>query len=140
MFYCRLVPCQNPSQRRPGVHHQDSRRAQPEWQPRTLNAAANELLWRRTRAIARHALHTNHGVELVRSDTGERYVARSPAAGEGGLVVAGAPQELLLYVFGRMTTRWCSARATRKPLRRWKIVSRHELSLISRFTNYLRLP
>ena len=83
------------------VDVEDIRRAQPEWQPRTLNAAANELLWRRTRAIARHALHTNHGVELVRSDTGERYVARSPAAGEGGLVVAGAPQELLLYVFGR---------------------------------------
>jgi uncharacterized protein (TIGR03085 family) len=83
------------------VHHEDIRRAQPDWQPRALNAEANELLWRRTRAIARHALHTNHGVELVRSDTGERYVARSPAAGEGGLVVAGAPQELLLYVFGR---------------------------------------
>lgn len=83
------------------VHHEDIRRAQPEWQPRTLDSAANELLWRRTRAIARHALHTDHGVELVRSDTGDRLVARSPVAGEGVMVVTGAPQELLLYVFGR---------------------------------------
>jgi uncharacterized protein (TIGR03085 family) len=85
------------------VHHEDIRRAQPGWQPRTLGAAANELLWRRTQAIARHALHTDHGVELVRSDTGERHVARSRAAGEGVLVVTGTPQELLLYVFGRFT-------------------------------------
>lgn len=85
------------------VHHEDIRRAQPVWQPRTLNVAATELLWRRTRAIARHALHTDHGVQLVRSDTDERHVARSSAAGVGDLVITGAPQELLLYVFGRFS-------------------------------------
>jgi len=83
------------------VHHEDIRRAQPDWHPRTLDPAAIELLWRRTRALARHTLHTDHGVELVRSDTGDRHVARSPGAGEGVMVVTGAPQELLLYVYGR---------------------------------------
>jgi uncharacterized protein (TIGR03085 family) len=83
------------------VHHEDIRRAQREWQPRTLDPTATELLWRRTRAIARHALRTDHGVELVRSDTGERHVARSTASGRGVLVITAAPQELLLYVFGR---------------------------------------
>jgi uncharacterized protein (TIGR03085 family) len=83
------------------VHHEDIRRSQPEWQPRVVDAATNELLWRRACVVARHALHTNSGIELVRADNGERHTARSPASGEGTLVVTGAPQELLLYVFGR---------------------------------------
>jgi uncharacterized protein (TIGR03085 family) len=84
------------------VHHEDVRRAQPDWEPRVLDAATDELLWRRCRRIARLALRTAPGgIELLRSDTGERHTGRAPAAGRAVLTLSGPPQELLLYLYGR---------------------------------------
>jgi uncharacterized protein (TIGR03085 family) len=84
------------------VHHEDVRRAQPDWKPRVLDAATDELLWRRCRRIARLALRTAPGgIELLRSDTGERHTGRAPAAGRSVLTLRGTPQELLLYLYGR---------------------------------------
>jgi uncharacterized protein (TIGR03085 family) len=84
------------------VHHEDVRRAQPDWKPRVLDAATDELLWRRCRRIARLALRTAPGgIELLRSDTGERHTGRAPAEGRVVLTLSGPPQELLLYLYGR---------------------------------------
>jgi uncharacterized protein (TIGR03085 family) len=84
------------------VHHEDVRRAQPDWEPRALDAATNDLLWRRCKRTARVALRTEPGgIELLRSDTGERHAGRPPAAGRTVLTLRGAPQELLLYLYGR---------------------------------------
>ena len=84
------------------VHHEDVRRAQPDWQPRVLDSKTDNLLWQRSRRIARMVLRsTSGGIELVRSDTGERHVARAPEAGQGTLTLIGTPQELLLYLYGR---------------------------------------
>lgn len=84
------------------VHHEDVRRAQPDWKPRVLSAATDELLWRRCRRIARLALRkAPGGVELLRSDTGERHIGRPPATGRAVLTLSGTPQELLLYLYGR---------------------------------------
>jgi uncharacterized protein (TIGR03085 family) len=84
------------------VHHEDVRRAQPEWTPRVLDAATDELLWRRCRRMARLALRTAPGgIELLRSDTGERHATRPPDSGRVVLTLSGTPQELLLYLFGR---------------------------------------
>jgi uncharacterized protein (TIGR03085 family) len=84
------------------VHHEDVRRAQPDWTPRVLDAATDELLWRRCRRMARLALRTAPGgIELLRSDTGERHATRPPEAGRVVLTLSGTPQELLLYLFGR---------------------------------------
>lgn len=35
------------------VHHEDIRRAQPEWEPRTLGTAEEELLWRMVKLLGR---------------------------------------------------------------------------------------
>jgi len=84
------------------VHHEDVRRAQPDWQPRVLDSKTDDLLWQRSRRMARMVLRsTSGGIELVRSETGERHVARAPEAGQGTLTLTGTPQELLLYLFGR---------------------------------------
>jgi uncharacterized protein (TIGR03085 family) len=84
------------------VHHEDVRRAAPHWEPRVLDATTTALLWRRSTQMAKHVLGSAAGgIELIRSDTGEHHAVRTPAAGDSTLTLTGAPQELLLYMFGR---------------------------------------
>lgn len=85
------------------VHHEDVRRAQPGWQPRVLGQPVDELLWRRARRMSRISLRREDtGIELVRSDTGERHLA-TEKPNRPTVVVSGLPPELLMYVFGRRT-------------------------------------
>ncbi len=80
------------------VHHEDVRRAQPGWEPRALNAAAQDEVWSRLSATARLMYRrVPVGVILRRSD-GQQRVARQ---GAPAVVVAGEPVELLLHAFGR---------------------------------------
>ena len=84
------------------VHHEDVRRAAPQWEPRVLDETTNALLWRRSTQMAKHVLRAAPGgIELVRSDTGQRRVVRAAVPGQPTLTLTGAPQELLLYMFGR---------------------------------------
>ena len=84
------------------VHHEDVRRAQADWKPRIIEPAIDEVLWRRTRRMARLVLRSAPvGVELVRSETGERRIARSPKTDESTVTITAPAQELLLYLFGR---------------------------------------
>jgi uncharacterized protein (TIGR03085 family) len=84
------------------VHHEDVRRAQADWKPRIIEPPTDDLLWRRTRRIARFALRSAPvGVELVRSDTGERCTAKPPPHDASTVTVTAPAQELLLYLFGR---------------------------------------
>jgi uncharacterized protein (TIGR03085 family) len=89
------------------VHHEDVRRAQPDWEPRKLDQGLTEMLWHRLR-MARFVLRKAPvGVELARDDQPE-------PAGPGGsrvritakartpvVTVTGPPAELTLWVFGR---------------------------------------
>lgn len=88
------------------VHHEDVRRAQPGWQPRTLDAATTEYLWRRACRMANFALRReNQAIEFVRDDTGERQLVRRPRSSRltasETMTISGAPAELLMFVFGR---------------------------------------
>jgi uncharacterized protein (TIGR03085 family) len=84
------------------VHHEDVRRAAPQWEPRVLDDTTNALLWRRSTQMARRVLRAAPGgIELVRSDTGQRRVVRAAVPDQPTLTLTGAPQELLLYMFGR---------------------------------------
>jgi len=84
------------------VHHEDVRRAVPNWQPRVLDATTTALLWRRSAQLAKRVLRSAPGgIELVRSDTGERHIVRAAVPGTPTLVLTGAPQELVMYMFGR---------------------------------------
>jgi uncharacterized protein (TIGR03085 family) len=81
------------------VHHEDVRRAAPQWEPRVLDPATTALLWKRSTQMAKHVLRSAPGgIELVRSDTGQRHTVRP---GQPVLTLTGAPQELLIYMFGR---------------------------------------
>jgi uncharacterized protein (TIGR03085 family) len=84
------------------VHHEDVRRAAPQWEPRVFDDTTNALLWRRSTQMAKRILRSAPGgIELIRADTGQRRVVRAATPGRPVLTLTGAPQELLLYMFGR---------------------------------------
>lgn len=81
------------------IHHEDVRRAQPDWAPRVLPVATQDELWRRLPGLAKVSLRKLRiGLVLVRRDTGERLVAHTGAPTAD---LTGDPAELLLYLGGR---------------------------------------
>ncbi|MGZ4589563.1 MAG: TIGR03085 family metal-binding protein [Actinomycetes bacterium] len=82
------------------VHHEDVRRAQPGWEPRTLPAAVQDGLWSAVKGRAALAFRgTACGVTLSRPD-GQTITA---VKGDPAATLRGEPAELLLYLFGRRT-------------------------------------
>jgi len=90
------------------VHHEDVRRAQPDWEPRELDRALADALWHGL-SMARFLLRKAPvGVELARDDRPEpepggkgsrvriTAKARTPV-----VTVTGTPAELTMWVFGR---------------------------------------
>jgi uncharacterized protein (TIGR03085 family) len=80
------------------VHHEDVRRARPQWRPRDLDPAVQEALW--SGVVRRSSLYLRRspvGVVLANSD-GRRVVAKDA---EPSVTVTGAPAELVLLMHGR---------------------------------------
>jgi uncharacterized protein (TIGR03085 family) len=80
------------------VHHEDVRRAQPGWEPRTLPPALAAALWSNVRAVGR----------LFLRRTPARVTVTAPGhgavtAGRGGppVTLSGEPAELILFAYGR---------------------------------------
>ncbi len=84
------------------VHHEDIRRAQPDWQPRDLDPAVSDELWDRLR-LARFVLRkVPVGVELVRAHGANGGRVRITAKARTPMVtVTGSPAELTMWVMGR---------------------------------------
>ena len=95
------------------VHHEDVRRAQPDWQPRPVDAtedtARDDALWKSLRLAARVLFrHSPVGVVLSSAGHGE-IVAKKAGSGQNrasdqnhGLVtLVGLPGEIVLIAFGR---------------------------------------
>jgi len=81
------------------VHHEDVRRAQPDWEPRELPAAEQDALWSRLAGMLRlKASKGPGGLILQRDDTGDVLRLR---AGEPAITMVGPPSELVLYAYGR---------------------------------------
>lgn len=80
------------------IHHEDVRRAQPDWSPRTLPRAAQDALWSQVSFLARSRPKTGGGLEVRRTDTG---AARTLRSGKPLTTVAGEPLEVLLWASGR---------------------------------------
>lgn len=81
------------------IHHEDVRRARPDWAPRHLQAGEQDLLWQRLARAGRLLARTSPvGVALRRSDTGELIVAKG---GTPAVTLIGEPLELLLRLYGR---------------------------------------
>ena len=80
------------------VHHEDVRRAQPGWEPRTLPAELSALFWAGLRWRARLALRrTPARVTVTAPGYGSVLVGRGGAQ----VTLSGEPQELLLFLYGR---------------------------------------
>lgn len=80
------------------IHHEDVRRAQPGWAPRTLPAGLQDLLWRRLCQGARMLLRRSPVGVVLRRPSGEKTAAKRA---EPAVVVTGEPAELTLFAFGR---------------------------------------
>jgi uncharacterized protein (TIGR03085 family) len=76
------------------IHHEDVRRAQRGWTPRSLARADQEALWTPATVFARRA---PGGVVLRRTDVS----GVEQRIGAGGRTVTGEPLELLLWAAGR---------------------------------------
>ena len=108
------------------VHHEDVRRAQPDWRPRALSDGQAQGLWRRVRAVCRLSLRrfpatvvvTSPGFGEFRAGAGVRRTGAvgGPAAagrdratagtaadatGHEEVRVSGGPDELAMFFTGR---------------------------------------
>jgi uncharacterized protein (TIGR03085 family) len=78
------------------IHHEDVRRAQPDWAPRTLSGQDQDALWAAAGLYARRAAG-RRGVILRRTDV----AGQERRIGAAGRTVEGEPLELLLWAAGR---------------------------------------
>ncbi|MEV6873599.1 TIGR03085 family metal-binding protein [Amycolatopsis sp. NPDC051128] len=80
------------------VHHEDVRRAQPDWEPRPADATRDAAAWRSVKQAAKLNLRKSPvGVSLRTRDGREAAVRTGPDP----VTIAGEPVDLLLFVFGR---------------------------------------
>ena len=87
------------------VHHEDVRRAVPDWDPRELSSGESGLLWQRLRAARLMLRRAPVGVELARDDMeadGHAYRITAKNA-TPAVTVIGSPAELTMWVMGRTT-------------------------------------
>jgi uncharacterized protein (TIGR03085 family) len=88
------------------VHHEDVRRAQPDWEPRQMSQDVADELWQRLRLARLMLRRAPVGVELVRADApttgdGAGRVRITAKARTPMVTVAGTPDELTLWTMGR---------------------------------------
>jgi uncharacterized protein (TIGR03085 family) len=82
------------------VHHEDVRRAQPDWQPRQLAEGLSTALWRRMKGARIFLRKAPVGIELAREDGGSPYRVTVKNA-TPVVTVIGTPAELTMWVTGR---------------------------------------
>ncbi|MFI7634628.1 TIGR03085 family metal-binding protein [Nonomuraea sp. NPDC049400] len=81
------------------VHHEDVRRAQPDWAPRELSEEFEQLIWKRVTSGARLMLR-KAPVGVVLHRLGGGVVLGGPR-GDTRVEVTGRAAELLMFCFGR---------------------------------------
>ena len=85
------------------VHHEDIRRAAPDWEPREISAGQSGLLWQRLHWARFMLRKAPVGVELARDDAeadGQAYRITAKNA-TPAVTVIGSPAELTMWVMGR---------------------------------------
>ncbi|HEX3788240.1 MAG TPA: TIGR03085 family metal-binding protein [Pseudonocardiaceae bacterium] len=84
------------------VHHEDVRRAQPNWEPRPADPVRDEMLWKMVGRTAKLAYRRSPvGVRLRRPDGTSMVVKTGPAP----VTIVGEPAELVMFSFGRSAAR-----------------------------------
>jgi uncharacterized protein (TIGR03085 family) len=82
------------------VHHEDVRRAQPDFTVRELPAEQQQGLWKGIRLAAKTMTRKAPTGLVLRLPDGTESVAKKPTA-LGSVTVTGQPVELVLFCFGR---------------------------------------
>ncbi|MQA28023.1 MAG: TIGR03085 family protein [Micromonosporaceae bacterium] len=80
------------------IHHEDVRRARPDWKPRELPAEEQRMLWRRLSLLKAMLRRTPATVTLSALGHGEQQTGRG---GEAQVRITGNPAELILFCSGR---------------------------------------
>ncbi|MEO6125966.1 MAG: TIGR03085 family metal-binding protein [Ilumatobacteraceae bacterium] len=80
------------------VHHEDIRRAQPDWQPRDADKDRADALWKLLKVMGRVLFRQSSVGVVLRSANRADIVAKKNAP---GVVLVGEPGEIVLYGFGR---------------------------------------
>jgi uncharacterized protein (TIGR03085 family) len=87
------------------VHHEDVRRARPDWQPRELDPGLVRLIWGQLSRAKLMLRKVPVGIEFARDDQpdadGPHPVRMTVRPRTPVVTVIGAPAELLLWTFGR---------------------------------------
>jgi uncharacterized protein (TIGR03085 family) len=82
------------------VHHEDIRRAQPDWEPRALPESTEDTLWKATTVMGKRLVAGSEvGVDIEDSRTGDRRALKNGT----GVVIRGLPSEVTMFVYGRKT-------------------------------------
>jgi uncharacterized protein (TIGR03085 family) len=80
------------------IHHEDIRRAQPDWAPREGDAARDDALWRPLTLMGRMLFRKSPvGVTLRSAGRDDIVVKR----GEPGVILVGLPGEIVIHAYGR---------------------------------------
>lgn len=80
------------------VHHEDVRRAQPEWEPREPEPRRDSAIWTALTRASMLQFRTSPVGIVLRTPKGRKHTAKR---GSDPVTIVGEPGELLLYVFGR---------------------------------------
>lgn len=85
------------------VHHEDVRRARPDWEPRDIAPALSEELWSRLKGVRFFLRRAPVGIELARDSGGAgagpyRMTVKNARP---TVTVIGTPAELTMWSFGR---------------------------------------
>jgi len=88
------------------VHHEDIRRAVPDWAPREISAGQSTLLWQHLRSARFVLRKAPVGVELARDEpedpeAGGRAYRITAKNATPAVTVIGSPAELTMWVMGR---------------------------------------
>jgi uncharacterized protein (TIGR03085 family) len=106
------------------VHHEDVRRATPDWEPRELSPGLSQALWGRLRAARFFLRKAPVGVELAREDGGDNQAFRVTVRNATPVVtVIGTPAELTMWAMGRTTAARVRLDGTEpavEALRKWR--------------------
>ena len=83
------------------VHHEDVRRAQPDWEPRALDAGLESELWKIISRMAKVMVRKAASGVVLMPPTRSAVVARRAKAGEANVELRGDISELVMFVEGR---------------------------------------
>ncbi len=87
------------------VHHEDLRRAQPDWAPRALDGRARSTLWKAISAAGKVLVRSRRARGAGHDPAYRRRATLGARPGSDPVVVSGLPGEITLFLFGRAQTR-----------------------------------